>query len=193
MSFFYIPVLFLILILLLQYTVKVKVFFNIKNNNGRLQLKFIGIKIIDYELSIKNRCLRLTNKKNKNKYLPLDFDSEAIENYNKFKEILFRKVYAKEIGIYFNFGIENNANITAMVTGFLDIISKIAYCILKTKKSEVNMILKTYANFNNSVIKFGLKAKISLSIFDLFWSFAESKTKELLIKKPKEKLDAREQ
>lgn len=191
MSFFYVFIIVLILLFILQFTIKVKLYFNVKNNSGKLQVHFANIEIIDYQISLCARCIKLSKKNKKNKYLPISFDKQTIENYNKFKNILFRKVYAKELGIYFNFGLKNRADITAMTTGYIDIFSKIAYSILKTKKSEVEMNLKTYANFNNNVIKIGLKAKISLSIFDLIWSYAESKVKEFLIKKPKEKVNAR--
>lgn len=191
MSFFYVFLIVLILLFVIQFTIKIKLYFNAKSNSGKLQIFFVNLKIIDYKISLCSRCIKLSKKNNKNKYLPISFDRQTIESYNKFKDILFRKVYAKQIGVYFNFGLKSRADITAMITGYVDIFSKIAYSVLKTKKSEVKMKLKTYANFNNNVIKFGLKAKISLSIFDLIWSFAESKVKELLVKKPKEKVNAR--
>ncbi|MBR4124558.1 MAG: hypothetical protein IKR12_03195 [Clostridia bacterium] len=192
MSFFYVFMVVLILVIVLQFTIKIKLYFNVKNNTGKLQVSFINIKIIDYNISICSRCIRFSKKNKKNKYLPISFDKQTIESYNKFKDILFRKVYAKQLGIYFNFGLKNRADITAMTVGYVDIFSKIAYSVLKTKKSEVEMDLKTYANFNNSVIKFGLKAKISLSIFDLIWSFSEAKVKKILVNRPKEKVNARQ-
>jgi hypothetical protein len=54
------------------------------------------------------------------------------------------------------------------------------------------MQLKVYPNFNNNVIKFGIKAKISLSVFDLFWSFIEATlTKRVRSLKYKEYNNAR--
>jgi len=48
------------------------------------------------------------------------------------------------------------------------------------------------SNFNNNVIKFGIKAKISLSVFDLFWSFIEATlTKRVRSLKYKEYNNAR--
>lgn len=193
MSFFYVFMVVLILVIVLQFTIKIKLYFNVKNNTGKLQVSFMNIKIIDYNISICGRCIRFSKKNKKSKYLPISFDQQTIENYNRFKDILFRKVYVKQVGIYFNFGLKNRADITAIAVGYADIFSKIAYSVLKTKKSEIEMKLKTYANFNNNVIKFGLKAKISLSIFDLIWSFSEAKAKEFLVKRPKEKVNARQQ
>ena len=174
MSFFYYILTFLIIIFALQLTMKFKVFFNVKNNTGKLQIKFIIFKIIDYKISFKSQCIMFTNKKGKNKYLPIEFSEQSIQNYEDFESILFRKIYFKTISIYFNFGIKSNAFVSAMICGYVDIFSKIFYTYFKTKKSEVKMKLKVYPNFNNNVIKFGIKAKISLSIFDFIWSFIEA-------------------
>ena len=174
MSFFYYIIAFFIIVFTFQLTMKLKVFFNIKNNTGKLQLKFINIKIFDYDISIISKCLRLTNKRGKNKYLPIEFNETSIQNYNDFESILFRKIYFKKFSLFFNFGLKNDAFASALVCGYVDIFAKIFYSIFKTKKSEVIAKLKIYPSFNNNVIKFGIKAKISLSIFDFIWSLIEA-------------------
>lgn len=192
MSFLYYIIAILIVIFALQLTMKLKVLFNVKKNTGKLQLKFMFIKILDYKISIKSQCLMLTNKKGKNKYLPIDFSQQSIQEYNDFESILFRKIYFKTLSIYFNFGVKSNAFLSAMVIGYVDVFSKIFYSFFKTKKSELKMQLKVYPNFNNNVIKFGIKAKISLSVFDLFWSFIEATlTKRVRSLKYKEYNNAR--
>ncbi len=177
MGFFYVFLIFVFLIIILQLTIKAKVIFNIKNNIGRFQVSFLKIKIFDYILSIESGCIKLTNKKKKNKYIPLEFDSQSIQEYTVFQDVLFRKIYFKQLGFYFNFGIESSAFCSAMTCGYVDIFAKIFYEIFKTKKSETKFLIKVYPNFNKSVIKIGFKAKISLSLFDLFWTFIETKTK----------------
>ena len=187
MSFLFAFVLIFIAIIVFQITLKLKVFFNIKNNIGNLELKLFNIKVLSYKLSIKHRCLVLTNKRGKNKYMPIEFSQESIQNYADFESILFRKIYFKKFSLFFNFGIKHNAFASAMVCGYVDILTKILYCILKTKKSEVKLKLKIYPSFESNVIKFQIKAKISLSLFDLFWSFVEAViTKHLKSKKQKE-------
>ena len=66
MSFLFVFLLVILIIFSLQLTMKLKVFFNIKNNTGKIQLKFINIKILGYKISLQNQCLCLTNKKGKN-------------------------------------------------------------------------------------------------------------------------------
>ncbi len=192
MSFLYAILIVLLVIFSVQLTMRLKVFFNIKNNTGKLQLKFINIKILDYKISLQNQCLCLTNKKGKNKYLPLELNQQSIQNYNDFESILFRKIYFKTMAIYFNFGIKSNAFASAMICGYVDVFSKIFYSIFKTKKSELIMQLKIFPSFNNNVIKFGFKAKISLSVLDFIWSFIEANlTKQVRSLKYKENDDAR--
>ena len=174
MSFLFAILIIILTIFSVQLTMKLKVYFNIKNNTGKLQLKFINIKIFDYKISLQSQCLCLTNKKGKNKYLPIELNQQSIQNYTDFESILFRKIYFKRLSIYFNFGLKSNAFASAMICGYADVFSKILYSILKTKKSEVIMRLKIFPSFNNNVIKFGIKAKISLSVFDLIWSFIEA-------------------
>ena len=153
-----------------------------------MQLKFIGIRIFDYKIKIKDKNLVLTNKNGKNKYFPLEINNESIKNYTDFQSILFKKIYFKTIAIYFNFGLKDDAFVSTMVCGYIDVFSKIAYSFLKTKKSEVLMNLKVYPSFKNNVIKFGIKAKISLSLYDLLWSFIEAITTKFFRSK-KEKGD----
>ena len=192
MSFLYYIVIFLLIVVVLQLTLKLKIFFNVKNNTGKLQFKFIFFTVFDYQISIKNMCLRFTSKKGKNKYIPLDLSQESIQNYADFQSILFRKIYFKTISIYFNFGVKSDAFLSSIICGYVDVFSKIFYAIFKTKKSELKMQLKVYPSFNKNVIKFSIKAKISLSLFDLFWSFTEATlTKQLRAKKIKEFSHAR--
>lgn len=164
-----------VLIIVLQLTLKAKLFFNVKNNNGKLVLKIFCIKICCVNLSIEHGCIKLTNKKGKNKYLPLELNEQTIEHYNNFQDILFKKTYFKNISIYLNLGIKHSAMQTALICGGVDILTKILYCIFKTKKNETEFFSKIYPNFNSNVIKIGVKAKISISIYDLIWSYFESK------------------
>ena len=187
MSFLYASVLVILLISVLQLTLKMKVLFNPKLNRGKLELKFVGIKVLSYAVKIQNKNLVLTNKKGKNKYLPLELNDESIQNYTDFESILFRKVYFKTVSIYFNFGLKNEAFLSYMVCGYVDVFSKIAYSVFKTKKSEVLMQLKVYPSFESNVIKFGFKAKISISIFDLLWSFFEANITKFFRSKFKQK------
>ena len=153
---------------------KMKVFFNIKNNTGKLQLKFMFIKIFDYKISIVHQNLKLTSKKGKSKFMPIEFSQESIQSYTDFEGIIFRKIYFKTIAIYFNFGLKSDAFASSMVVGTIDIASKILFSFLKTKKSEVLLKLKTYPSFKSNVIKIGFKAKISISVFDFVWSLMEA-------------------
>jgi hypothetical protein len=82
------------------------------------------------------------------------------------------------LAIYFNFGAKNNAFLTSMACGYIDVLSKILYSVFKTKKSELIFASKIYPSFENDVIKIGIKAKISLSLYDLTWSFLEAKIGE---------------
>lgn len=174
MGFLFYIIAFFILLFMIQLTLKLKVLFNIKNNEGKLQLKFINIPVLNYKISIISQCLKITNKNGKSKYMPLILDQQSIKDYTDFESILFRKIYFKTVSVYFNFGIKSDAFVSAMVCGYIDIFSKILYTLLKTKKNEVLAKLKIYPTFNKNVIKIGIKAKISLSIFDLFWSFIEA-------------------
>lgn len=178
----YFLVLVAIMLLVFQLTLKLKVFFNVKKNIGKLQIKFLEFTVINLDISFESNYLKLTNKHGKSTYMPLKFDKQAIVEYTNFQDLIFRKIYFKQVSIYFNFGIKDNSFLSSMICGYVDVISKIAYSILKTKKSEVELESKIYPDFNTNVIKLGIKAKISLSIFDLIWSFIESKLSNKIIK-----------
>lgn len=182
----------IILLFVLQLTLKSKLFFNVNKNSGKIQIKFLNFTIIDYTLSFHMDYIKLTNKKGKNTYLPLEFNQQTIEEYNNFQEILFKKTYFKNVSFYLNFGKKDNAFLTSITCGIFDVITKIFYSILKTGKNEVEFNSKIYPNFKSNVIKIGVKAKLSLSIYDLIWSYFESKLTSKIIKK-RSKQNARQQ
>lgn len=172
----YFSIVFIIIILLVyQLTLKLKVFYNVKLNLGKIQLKFFDLNVLDLQFQIKPKYVMFTNKKGNNYYIPIDFSQESIQEYNNFQEILFKKTYFKKMSVYFNFGLKDNAFASAMACGYADILTKIIYSVVKTKKSELVLNTKVYPSFNSNVIKFGIKAKISISIYDLLWSFLEAK------------------
>lgn len=178
-----------LLISVLQLSIKAKINFNLQKNLGEIQLKFLGITVFFRRISFGKKYIKLTNKKGKNQYLPIEMDKQSIENYANFQEILFKKIYAKQLLLYFNFGVKDSPFLTSMICGYVDIISKILFCVLKTKKNEVVFKSKIYPSFEKSLIKFQIKAKISLSLYDLIWSFAEAKLQGKALKLKAEGLE----
>lgn len=183
-------ILICLLFAVLQLTIKAKVFYNILKNSGKLQLKFLNITIVDYKISFNINYIKLTNKKGKNKYLPLEFNKQTIAEYNNFQEILFKKTYFKNLSVYLNFGYTDNAFYTSMICGYFDVFTKSMYSFLRTKKNEVEFVSKIYPNYKKNVIKFSVKAKLSISIYDLLWSYLEAK---LTSKIKRSKINAKQQ
>ena len=181
MSFFYIFLILFLLIAIFQLTIKAKVVFDVKNNCGIVTLKFVGIEILKYEIAIKSKCLRLTNKKRKNKYLPLELNDVAIQEYANVQDVIFRKLYFKQFKFAFAFGVDSDAFLTATVCGLVDIFAKTLYAIFKTKKSETKLSMTITPQFNSDVIKINFQVKLSVSLFDLLWCFIEVKTKNMFI------------
>ena len=161
-----------------QITIKAKANFDIEKNRGELQLRLFFVTIFWREISFGKYYLKITNKKGKSKYLPIEANKQSIQQYTEFQEILFKKIYAQQILLFLNFCIENSPLLTSMICGYFDVISKALFCILKTKKSELVFKSKIYPSFEKTLIKFQIKAKISLSIYDLLWSYTEAKLQD---------------
>ena len=111
-----------------------------------------------------------------------------MQNYNDFQTIWFDKIYAKKVQFYFNFGVKNNPMISCLACGYIDVISKIMFCYLNSKKNSLMYNAKIYPLCKKDVIKMQIRAKISMSIFDLFWCFVEAKINEI-IKKNNKKME----
>lgn len=174
MSPYLIILLVFLLISVLQLTLKAKISFNVGKNLGTIQLRFIGIRLFDREISFHKNYIKLYSKKNKNKYIPIELSQQSIKDYTDFQGILFQKIYAKELSFYLNFGIKNDPMTSCLVSSHFDIFSKIVYSALSQKKKGVIFKSKVYPSFEKSVIKFQIKAKISLSLYDLLWSYLEA-------------------
>lgn len=172
----YLIILLIFLLLsVLQLTMKAKVSYNVGKNLGTLQVRFVGIRIIDRIISIHKGYIKLYSKKHKNIYLPLDFSQEGIQSYTDFQTILFQKIYFKEMTTYLNIGLRTNAMASCLICGYIDVLTKIIYSALSHKKKGMLFKSKIYPCFKKSVIKFQIKAKISLSLYDLLWSYIEAK------------------
>lgn len=174
MSYFLIILLVFLLVSVLQLTLKAKISFNASKNLGQVQIRFVGIRLFDRQISFHKKYIKLYSKKHKNIYLPIEFSKQSIQTYTDFQLVLFQKIYAKEISVYLNFGLETNPMISCLVCGYFDVISKILYAILSQKKKGVIYKSKVYPSFDKSVIKFQIKAKISLSFYDFLWSYLEA-------------------
>ena len=174
MSYYLIILLVFLMLIVFQLTLKVKVSYNLLSNSGIIQLRFIGIRIFDRKITFYKKYLKLSNSKHKNIYLPIEFSQESIKSYVDFQGVLFQKIYAKEFSFYLNFGLKNSPMLSCLVCGHFDVLLKIIYGFLSQKKKGLNYKSKVYASFEKSVIKFQIKAKISLSLYDLLWSYFEA-------------------
>ena len=171
---FLIILLVFLLLIVLQLTLKLKINYNLLTNKGKIQLRFVGIRVFDKDISIYKNYIKLSSPKKKNIYLPIELSKESIQSYADFQGVLFQKIYAKELTFYLNFGLKDNPMSSCLTCGHVDVFTKIFFCILNNKKRGLVYRSKIYPCFSKSVIKFQIKAKISVSLFDLLWSYFEA-------------------
>ena len=172
-------VLFVMLIIFIPINLKAKVSYNILKNNGSVQIKLFKLALIDAYLVIQKGFVELRQKKNGKVFLsPFIFgDSEFQET--DIVMILLKKIYIEHGTIYINFGLKDDAFISAMAVGISKTVTSIFGAILKSKKHEARIKNKIYPSFNKDRFLICLKASIKISIWQVLQSLLQSKFRKI--------------
>lgn len=171
-NLYYLISAFFIVLFLLPVFVKVRVAYNLFENNGVATIFLFGIKIISLKFLLYGFGIKIY-KDNEIKNKKIDFEGEeAIFVQNLIKQIK-QKIHLKSLQIYYNIGIDD-AFETAMICGYINLIVLIFFTRIKSLKPTASLFLRDNPAFNQSVFQMVFNLKISISLFDIAYSFLNS-------------------
>lgn len=163
----------IIVLIVIQFDLNGKITYNAISNTGSICVKLLGLKIINKYFSFKKGYIEIISK-NKQKLIPFVINRESIKEVSKLDDFIFSKIYFKKVNVYFNYGIKDKAFETALLGGLINTIVSNLLIKLKNSKNEVLESIKVYNEFDKTIFNFALKCKISISLIDLVWCFAEN-------------------
>ncbi len=169
--YFLIPT-FFILLLLLPIFLGLKVSYNILENSGAFCLYVFKIKIKYFLFEIHGRQIKLKNEKQTTEK-DIEFNSPEIALLENFGKELKSKARLKFFEIYYHIGLDD-AYLTSMVCGYINIILLILFTKIKDNRPTASLGVYDNISYNAKRFEVASNICISLSLFDVVYSFLNS-------------------
>lgn len=165
---FLIPAVF-ILLLVFPIFVEVRVSFNPLLNRGVIALFVFRFKIFHFIFSFHGKFIELENEKT-SKMQELQFESQQFEFIQQFMKQIKDKTRLKKLYVFYNIGT-GDAFSSAMVCGIINQILTQIFLILKNKKPTASLCVFDTVSYNKEVCEVVARSAISISFFDVAYSF----------------------
>ncbi len=171
-AFYYlIPAVFILLIVFPVF-IEVRVSYNPIFNRGVVALFIFKKKIFYYFISFHGTYIELKNEK-ETKTQELEFESEKFEVMEEFGKQVAYKLKLKKFYIFYNIGVDD-AFSGAMLCGLINQIFTFLFLFLKSKKPTASFCVYDTVSYNKEVFELAGVTQISISLFDIAYSFLYS-------------------
>lgn len=166
--YFLIPTVIIIL-LVMPIFLEVRLSFNLLDKSGVFCIYLFRKKLQYFKFEIEGREIKLKDEE-ETKEKQIDFDSPEIALYEEFSTQIKDKTRLRFIEVFYNVGL-NDAFLTSMVCGVINIVVLIFFTSLKNKKPTASLQLYNTSSFNKKVANLATVINLSISLFDVVYSF----------------------
>ncbi len=166
--YFLIPTVIIIL-LVMPIFLEVRLSFNLLDKSGVFCIYLFRKKLQYFKFEIEGREIKLKDEE-ETKEKQIDFDSPEIALYEEFSTQIKDKTRLRFIEVFYNIGL-NDAFLTSMVCGVINIAILIFFTSLKNKKPTASLQLYNTSSFNKKVANLATVINLSISLFDVVYSF----------------------
>ena len=169
--YFLIPTVIIIL-LLLPIFLEVRVSYNALENSGVFCAYLFKIKLQYFMFEISGKEIKLKND-GETENMALDLNSPEVAFIKEFTGQIKDKTRLRFLELYYNIGLDD-AFLTSMVCGFIDVAALIFFTSLKNKKPTASLAIYDTVSYNKKVAEVAIDMNLTLSLFDLVYSFVNS-------------------
>lgn len=166
--YFLIPTVIIILFVMPIF-LEVRLSFNLLDKSGVFCIYLFRKKLQYFKFEIEGREIKLKDEE-ETKEKQIDFDSPEIALYEEFSTQIKDKTRLRFIEVFYNVGL-NDAFLTSMVCGVINIAVLIFFTSLKNKKPTASLQLYNTSSFNKKVANLATVINLSISLFDVVYSF----------------------
>ena len=159
----------IILLLVLPIVIEGRVSFNPLYNRGVVALYIFKIRLFYFFFSFHGNAVKIENEKTL-KMMQIDFSGESLKVIKDLTKELQQKIKLKSVYVLYNVGL-GNAFETAMICGALNQIFMQTFVQIKNKKPTATLVLFDNVVYNKTEFELASRAKISISFWDLIYSF----------------------
>ncbi len=163
---------FVILLLVFPIFLEVKISFNPLKNRGVVALFLFKKKLIYYYIELHGKYITLVND-TETKQEELEFDSPKFAVIEEFIRQVKDKVRLKYFFVYYNIGL-GDAFRSAMLASGVNQLLNFIFINLKSRKPTASFCIYDTVSYNRVIFEMAGRIKISISIFDLVYSFVYS-------------------
>lgn len=161
-----------ILLLVFPIFLEVKISFNPLKNRGVVALFLFKKKLIYYYIELHGKYITLVND-TETKQEELEFDSPKFVIIEEFIRQVKDKVRLKYFFVYYNIGL-GDAFRSAMLASGVNQLLNFIFINLKSRKPTASFCIYDTVSYNRVIFEMAGRIKISISIFDLVYSFVYS-------------------
>lgn len=171
----YLIFLFVCLLTLMLIVFPFLISYEIKINLLRLKgvftlIIFSKIKL-QFKLRVKNGYIYIYHNRKEKRYKLTDKNFNVIFFVNLIKQLYFRHQLCV-LDIFSNFGYMNDACVSAVGVGYIDVISKCVLSKIKNNKKSAHIFVNVDAKYNQDICSIRVKSSVRVSIWDLLFSIA---------------------
>lgn len=151
------------------FLVQVDVNFNVLKLKGIVKIKLFGKFKFEIKIRIKNGYvyINIFNKERREKITEKNLNIMFI--LNLIKQFYFRQQLIK-LGIRSKFGYKLDSCVTAVGSGYIDVLSKCVFAKIKNNKKKSHIFTEVEPNYNDDIFNFKLEYAFRISMFDIIYS-----------------------
>lgn len=169
--YFLIPAIFILLIIFPVF-IEVRLSYNPLYNRGVVALFVFKKKLFYFIFSFHGSYIELQNEK-ETKAEKLQFESEKFEVMEEFGRQISDKIKLKKMYVFYNIGV-GDAFSGAMFCGLINQICTFLFLFLKSKKPTASFCVYDTVSYNKEVFEMAVATQLSISLFDVAYSFLYS-------------------
>lgn len=162
----------IICLLFLPIKLEARLSFNLLDMSGAVGAFLYGFKVTHQMIWIKKDKI-ITKKEEAIDSQEIDFQGKEIIFLKIFLKQLTNKTRLKKIELFYNIGLDD-AFRAAMVSGHINFIVVYLYAKIKNVKPTASLELNDTISYNRKVLQFAIKCVISISLFDIVYSWLNS-------------------
>ena len=166
--YFLIPAVF-ILLLIFPVFVQVRVSFNPLYNRGVVALFVFGFNVFYFIVSLHGTSIQLENEK-ETKMQKIEFSSPQFAVIEEFFRQIKEKIRLKKLYVFYNIGT-GDAYSSALVCGLLNFALTQIFLVIKNSKPTASLCVYDTVSFNQVQCEVAGNMSISISFFDVVYSF----------------------
>lgn len=157
-----------ILSFIYPFLVKLDLSINILRLKGKIKITIFNKIKLEFKFRVKNNYVYIYFKKKEFKEKISASNKNVIFIFTLINQLYFRQQYL-DLGLTSNFGYINNSCITAVSSGYIDVLTKCVFAKIKNNKKSAHIFVNIEPKYNEDVFNVRITNTFRISVLDIFY------------------------